>query len=191
MPPAAAIAAYAFNEATGSWEELPPMITPCEGAASCVIGNELFLAGGYGPYRHEMSHAFDRLQIYDIVARTWRFGAPIPEPWSSDWEVKGLVVDGKFFVMHLLKGTGLRITPATLVHDPSSDTWASESDEPWREEFRGIRNACVHEGRLVVFTRNGVFERATDGSLSSCEDRWPEDRWHYAAFSVCESVILG
>ena len=132
-----------------------------------------------------------RLQIYDIVARTWRLGAPIPEPWSRDWVVKGLVVDGKFFVMHLQKGIGLHITPATLVYDPPSDTWTRESDEPWREESWGIDNACVHNGRLVVFTRNGVFERATDGSLSSCEDRWPEERWHYVSWSVCESVLLG
>ena len=90
-----------------------------------------------------------------------------------------------------LKGMGTDITPATLVYDPPSDTWTLESDGPWREDFMGIRNACVYNGRLVVFTRNGVFERATDGSLSSCEDRWPEDRWNYVAFSVCESVLLG
>ena len=171
------------------------MITPCKAAASCVIGNELFLAGGYGPYREE-SRAFDRLQIYDIVARTWRLGATIPEPWSSDWEVKGLVVDGKFFVMHLQHRIGLHITPPTLVYDPPSDTWTLESDEPWREEeeqiiYYGIDNACVHNGRLLVFTWNGVYERATDGSWSSSEDRWPEERWRFVSSSVCESVLLG
>ena len=78
-----------------------------------------------------------------------------------------------------------------LVYDPVEDTWTVELREPWREERMRMLHACVHNGRMVVFTERGVFERATDGSLSSCEDRWPEDRWNYVAFSVCESVLLG
>ena len=63
----------AFNEATGSWEDLPPMPYACALAISGVIGNELFVAGGIG-------NNFDlsTLQIYDFTLRTWRLGAPLP-----------------------------------------------------------------------------------------------------------------
>ena len=37
---------HVFNEATGLWEDLPPMPHACMMAASGVIGNELFIAGG-------------------------------------------------------------------------------------------------------------------------------------------------
>ena len=48
---------HVFNEATGLWEELPPMPHACVWAASGVIGNELFIAGGYGYIR--VKHAAD------------------------------------------------------------------------------------------------------------------------------------
>ena len=65
---------HVFNEATGLWEELPPMPHACVWAGSGVIGNELFIAGGTG------ISELNTLQIYDIAARTWRLGAPLPIP---------------------------------------------------------------------------------------------------------------
>ena len=38
---------HAFNEATGLWEDLPSMPRVCCYGASGVIGNELFIAGGF------------------------------------------------------------------------------------------------------------------------------------------------
>ena len=39
---------HAFNEATGLWDNsLPPMPDPCMAATSGIIGNELFIAGGF------------------------------------------------------------------------------------------------------------------------------------------------
>ena len=37
---------FAFSEATGLWEALPPMPHSCELAASGVNGNQLYIAGG-------------------------------------------------------------------------------------------------------------------------------------------------
>ena len=103
----------------------------------------------------------------------------------------------------------------TLVYDPLSDTWTTVEWEPrllteqvhvardldaaksWDEcvrlgrgAFEREKHACVHNGRLVVFTAVGgytqAYERATDGSWwrtreSECD--------RYAR--VSESVLLG
>ena len=144
---------HVYSEATGLWEELPPMLHACVWAASGVIGSELFIADGEG---------LTTLQIYDIATRTWRVGAP-PQGWSNPGsgarKTKGVVVDGKLFLF------SSRLE-SPLVYDPQSNTWSEEAVP----EIHGssVLHACAHEGRIVVFLWNDeAFERAADGSWSS------------------------
>ena len=143
---------HVYSEATGLWEELPPMLHACVWAASGVIGSELFIADGEG---------LTTLQIYDIATRTWRVGAP-PQGWSNPGsgarKTKGVVVDGKLFLF------SSRLE-SPLVYDPQSNTWSEEAVP----EIHGssVLHACAHEGRVVVFLWNGkAFERAAGGSWS-------------------------
>ena len=52
----------------------------CANAASGVIGNQLFVAGGRGVNNEHLS----TLQIYDFTTRMWRLGEPLPRAdcWS-------------------------------------------------------------------------------------------------------------
>ena len=60
-----------------------------------------------------------------------------------------------------------------------------------------VQCACVHNGRLVVFTGRGgrggehrwAYERATDGSWSSSESEYGWGDYRYTF--VSESVLLG
>ena len=131
----------------------------CANAASGVIGNELFIAGGaregHAPYGADNAVATRTLQIYDITTRTWRFGALVP--YLCYW-TKGVVVDDKLFVF----GTA-DPRHGMLAYDPQSDTWSEEA-----VPFNGIvEHACAHKGRVVVFLRNSMaFERGADGAWS-------------------------
>ena len=136
---------HVFNEATGLWEDLPPMPHACMGAASGVIGNELFIVGGFNT-----QGLLRTLQIYDIATRTWRVGAPLPEIRGG---ASGVVVDGKLFLIN-------NPQQRTLVYDPQSNTWTEEAAPPaWF-------HACAHEGRVFAFRRSdgAAYSRATDGS---------------------------
>ena len=84
---------------------------------------------------------------------------------------------------------GLAVDAGILVYDPVEDTWTVE-DLPWNADLSGgINDACVHNGRLVVFTGHGgstwAYERATDGSWSSSKYKC---EWNAL---VSESVLLG
>ena len=163
---------YSFNEATGLWDDLPPMLHACEGAASGVIGNELFIAGGYHDPDDSGNPA--TLQIYDIPSRRWRLGAALPEPRM--WTI-GVVADGKFFVIDRFPSRDL------LVYDSQSETWTQEAAVT---NSYTVRSACAHKGRLVVFLSNGTAcERANDGSWS------PYEVAEARVAHVAESVILG
>ena len=146
-----------FNVATGLWGDLPPMPQVFTLAASGVIGNQLFVAGGRA---HEdfidMNNSLSTLQIFDFTTRTWRLGAPMP---TARTESIGVVVDGKLFVITSGADT-------MLVYDPQSDTWAIESDIPYADSAVG--HACAHNGRVIVFLTSGeAFERAAAGTWSA------------------------
>ena len=166
---------HVFNEATGSWEELPPMPHACVWAASGVIGNELFIAGGTG------LSELNTLQIYDIAARTWRLGAPLPVVQiTGSKKPRGVVVDGKLFLF-------TRQIHRTLVYDPLYNMWTEEA-VPEGDFSVWYGGACAHEGRVFVIGRTGNFLRAADGSWSfsiRAEDGGDSRR------SVSGSVLLG
>ena len=164
---------HVFNEATGLWEDLPPMPHACMMAASGVIGNELFIAGG----SYNLQGQLRTLQIYDIATRTWRVGARPPE---NPGIANGVVADGKLFL--------IRSQQSTLVYDPQSTTWTTEEAAPFGGEF--VLYACAHEGRVFAFRRDGTaYSRATDGSWSLCTRA--VDREHPPSTCVSGSVLLG
>ena len=163
-----------FTEATGSWANLPPMPHAAAMAASGIIGNQLFVAGGY---------QLRTLQVYDIATRTWTLRAQLPE--ARAYGTHGVVLDGKLFLIHQHS--------RTLVYDPQSDTWTAEKyHTPWNwGDDEHQFHACVHEGQIVVFLMDGsAFKRAADGSWSSYRSRGQYQIRDEDTF-VCESVLLG
>ena len=163
-----------FTEATGSWANLPPMPHAATMAASGIIGNQLFVAGGY---------QLRTLQVYDIATRTWSLRAQLPE--ARAYGTHGVVLDGKLFLIH----QHFR----TLVYDPQADTWTMETyDTPWNWDGNEHQfHACVHKGHIVVFVADGsAFRRAADGSWFSFRPRGLYQIRDEDTF-VCESVLLG
>ena len=146
---------HAFNEATGLWEDLPSMPEVCCYGASGVIGNELFIAGGFNFSAGDLT----TLQIYDIAARTWRLGPPLPDERtrSGTSQLHGVVLDGKLFVVPS-RGEPM------MVYEPESNSWTEEPEFPGYPEMGRIVHAFAHGGRLVVFPENGAaFWRTSDG----------------------------
>ena len=163
----------AFNETTGLWEELPRMPHGWCYAASAIIGNQLFIAGGQDS---------TTLQIYDIGSRTWRLGASIPDSRSP--YADAFVVEGKLCLIHVNPNNSL--LSSLLVYDPQANTWTEEAPMP----SLTTRLKCVHDGRLIVYQENGtVITRANDGSWFPYARTEPQTRWIYK--SVSGSVLLG
>ena len=140
----------AFNEATGLWEDLPPMPHACGFAASGVIGNQLFIAGGMttGDYNNQ---PLSTLQIYDFTTRTWRLGARLPR---TEIMACGIVVgDGKLYLVS-------SDAYSMRAYDVQSNTWTDLVRPPWQD--CNVMHAFAHNGSIVVVYANGTaFHRGT------------------------------
>ena len=168
---------HAFDETTGLWDDLPPMPHACARAASGVIGNELFIAGGRGVGDQPLS----TLQIYDFTTRTWRLGPTLPH---AEYRAEGVVVgDGKLYLVRRLI-----TTRRMFVYDVQSNTWTEQS--PPLDEGGDVMYAFAHKRRIVVVYANGAaFHRGT----GSDPDWYPFDLGVTSGpdNGVSGSVILG
>ena len=182
---------HVFNETTDSWEELPPMPHATAFAASGVIGNELFVAGGRVWHTiNGTGHAEDlsTLQIYDFTTRTWRLGPPLPRRRCG---ACGIVVDGKLYlVSSKLSDIYYDGQSSTMVYDVQSNTWTELPDPPLGRFCAETLHAFAHNGSIVVVYANGTaFHRGT----GSDPDWYPFDLGVTSGpdHGVAESVILG
>ena len=168
----------AFNEATGLWEDLPPMPHACGFAASGVIGNQLFIAGGMttGDYHNQ---PLSTLQIYDFTTRTWRIGQRLPR---TEIMACGIVVgDGR---LYLVSSNAYSMK----AYDVQSNTWTDLVRPPLQD--CNVMHAFAHNGSIVVVYANGTaFHRGT----GSDPDWYPFDLGVTSGpdHGVAESVILG
>ena len=181
---------HVFREATGLWEQLPPMPHACIFATSGIIGDCLYVAGGFIGHTPGNPGASDlsTLQIYDIASRTWRLGAPMDPRFRANYGGHGglRVLDGKLFVI------GMK---ALLFYDPQSNVWTVEQTElPWHDDMAEfsprVVSAFPHQGRIVVFLSNDTaFERDTDGSWSRYKVAKGSGFWYDMGGAA--SVLLG
>ena len=171
---------HAFNETTGLWEDLPRMPHVSTLAASGVIGNQLFIAGGIDGANQDLS----ALQIYDITARTWRLGAPLPRALYGAWGV--VVGDGKLYVV----SSRLSEVQCMLMYDVQSNTWTEQSLPP--QESGGLMHAFAHKGSIVaVYSSGSVYQ----GETGSDQNNWSRIHLDVAPGAVygalAGSVLLG
>ena len=82
-----------------------------------------------------------------------------------------------------------------FVYDPQAESW-TEKAVYWTEG-KELVHACVHNGRMVVFTKNGLVFEHIDGPLTDTGD---SPHWFPAGYGVdgrglirfvSESVLLG
>ena len=139
----------------------------------------------------------------------WAFsyaGKPLSHPRRPlDLDVNLIPVQVDVEVQRLLVGRRDRGLLRLLAGGGPHLKWVTT--ESWLRHFHDVEYACVHkgrivvfsdgevferhEGRIVVFSNPAVFERAPDGSWSSSEVE-ASIRGHGRSYrAVCESVLLG
>ena len=171
----------------------------CANAASGVIGNELFIAGGLGVGNEYLS----TLQIYDFTTRMWRLGVPLPHSTRC---ASGVVTDGKLYLVE----SKYSVFQSMMVLDVQSNTWTEQQGPPNQNAHgappplpgyggggygappphRINMNAFAHNGRIVTVNMNRTAFQCGSGSDPNWS-RFELDVVPGIIEGVAGSVILG
>lgn len=137
------------------WSTAGSFSTPRSLAAAVVIGEKLFMTGGYD------GNSLGTLEVYDPAHDNWAMRVPMPTPRHGS---AAGVIDGKLYVAGGSNGGYLNTLEA---YDPDTDSWTACAPMPTP---RAGSAGSVIEGKLYVAGgENGtalsdleVYDPATD-----------------------------
>lgn len=117
----------AFDPATRQWTALPPLPAPRSSHDAVVIGNELYVAGGWSLHGRESGDWHTNILVLNL-------DAPL-DGWTSidaPFERRALAtatLDGKLLVIGGI-GSSRNISTRVDVFDPATATWSRGPDYP-------------------------------------------------------------
>jgi N-acetylneuraminic acid mutarotase len=119
VPPAGAQSA---QFAAMRWRPIAPLPEPRAAAGAAVVGDRIYLVGGFDATRHELKAAY----AYDVAADGWRSIADLPTPREhlavTDYDGQVCAIGG-----HV--GNGIA-TSTVECYDPATDRWSTRPPLP-------------------------------------------------------------
>ena len=106
----------AYNPALDTWSVLPSMPTARVGPAAAVVGNKIYVIGGF---TRSTWSANSVMEVYDINSGQWSTGPSKPTPCS--W-ARATVWHGKIYVFG---GVGQGYLNVCEKYDPATNAWSS------------------------------------------------------------------
>jgi N-acetylneuraminic acid mutarotase len=152
-----------YDPARDKWTELPRPPTRRGAVAAGVIGNKLYVAGGFTSPEKDLA----LLEIYDFRTGRWHRG---PDMHVARDHSAGAVVDGKFYV---IGGRPLSLygdLGDTERYDPATRRWERLADLPLS---RSSISAATVGKRIVVF--GGEHGQIVNGEVDVLDTR--TGRW--------------
>jgi N-acetylneuraminic acid mutarotase len=168
-------------------EPLAPLLSVRQEHAVAVLGNEVFVVGGFTP------SATSSVEAYDPANDTWRSIAPFP---SVLHHANVAVVGERLFVAGFYVGSSFtEASGSVFEYDAALDGWTERAPLPAGTERA---SACVAalDGAIYLFggARNGSVAEASTSDPAS--DTWrelpqlPEPREHCAAGAIGGRIVI-
>lgn len=123
---------FEYDPLTNTWAIRTPMPTSRSMAGAGVIGNRLYVVGGW--IGADSNNSTNVLEVYDPITNSWASLAPAP---TARGEMATAVVGGKLYV------TGGRASCCVVqyanleVYDPLTNTWTTKAPIPQASEGPG------------------------------------------------------
>lgn len=132
-----------YDPASDSWRELTPPPTKRGAAAAGVIGDELYVAGGWNSTEGDLA----RLEIYNFGTGLWRRG---PDMQFARNHVVGTAAGGKFYALggHTELFIREEVFPYAERYDPVQNRWERLADLAHPRSGAGVADVG---DRVVVF----------------------------------------
>jgi uncharacterized repeat protein (TIGR03803 family) len=119
-----------------SWSTGAPVPVPVVNPAAAVLGNEIYLVGGY-----DSSGSLADVQIYNPTANTWSTGPSLPT--ATDTGAAAVVANELYFIGGSHGGV---YTNAVWAYSPTTKTWSAKAAMP-----------TGRNGLVVVVEKNIIY----------------------------------
>ena len=156
--------AACYDPVANAWTDLPPLPEPRSSHDVAVVGDTLYVVGGWNMLGHDGEDWCDTMVALDLgnLAAGWK---TVPQPFERRALIAA-VADGKLYVIGGF--TELEeISRRVDIFDPAAGSWSSGPDLPG-EPINGFAPAaCTVGGRIHVSVADGSVHR-----LAASGDRW-------------------
>lgn len=176
-----------FDPKTGEWEELPPMPVPRSSHDAVVIGDKLYVAGGWALGKASQWH--DSALVVDLSTSplTWK---QLPKPPFRRRALSLGRHEGKLYVVGGMQQKG-GPTTKVAVFDPSTEKW-SDGPKLNGKGMAGFGSSAFNVGgSLFVSTYDGKLQRlADDGTKWLHAKGLKEDRFFHRMLPYKDTLVL-
>ncbi|RPH80248.1 MAG: hypothetical protein EHM77_05165 [Planctomycetaceae bacterium] len=179
-----------FDPATGQWSELPPLPEPRSSFDAVVMGDHIYVMGGWGmagdakPVWHETAWKMDLTQNQP----SWTAIAKAP------FERRALALaahDGKLYGIGGMT-SGDETSLETDIYDPATDSWSTGPELVGDSGMTGFgASAFATGGDLYITTVTGSLQKlAKDGSAWTVVAEMPAGRFFHRMLPASESTFV-
>ncbi|HKZ94440.1 MAG TPA: DUF2341 domain-containing protein [Candidatus Bathyarchaeia archaeon] len=166
---------YEYDPATDSYTPKAPMPTPRTWAACAVVGNRIYLIGGY----RDTVGAVNANEAYDPATNSWTTQAPMPTGKYGGGREQP-VINGRIYVTH---GRSVEFYVSNYVYDPSTNSWEQKS--PAVHPRAGSAAAVINNKMYViggVVIREGEIPTGLNYNeqYDPATDTWIESPWNFS-----------
>ncbi|MEN1678353.1 MAG: hypothetical protein AAGJ46_02085 [Planctomycetota bacterium] len=156
-----------FDPAKGAWQELPPLPERRSSHDAVVIGDRLYVVGGWTLTGDSDGEWIDAAYSCDLTqpTPTWQ---PIAKPPFRRRAIAAAHLDGKLVVLGGMSEEA-KVSGAVFAYDPETDEWASLEELPGGGISGFGVSAWNHGGALYTSGMQGVVY-LLDSSTSSWQE---------------------
>jgi hypothetical protein len=155
-----------FDPETKTWTDLAPMPRPRSTHDAIVIGQTLYVSGGWCMEGEDGSPFLEDTLAFDLAQPEagWK---SIPQPFKRRALSVG-EAGGKLYVLGGLSGEGMNVESRVDIYDPKTETWSLGPNLPKAGRTDGFGTSAFNvDGRLYYSGSTGRIFR-----LSEAGDSW-------------------
>jgi hypothetical protein len=167
-----------FDPQSKKWDELPAMPSPRSSFDAVMLGDTMYVAGGWELRGSQESLWQETACAIDLSQPTLKW-QQLPPPLFQRRATSLGALDGKIFVIGGMQPDG-KVTTKTAIYDPAARRWSDGPKLPG-EDMEGFGTACCTAGqRLYVSTISGKL-LCLSGDRTSWQiiEQLPDDRFFH------------
>lgn len=153
-----------FDPATNQWTELPAMPEARSSFDAVVLGDKIYIMGGWALAGEGNTQWSDTAYAYDLTSADSKW-EKLPQPPFQRRALSAAYQGDRLFVIGGMQKQG-GPTRAVSIFDPDTGTWSAGPDLPGEDGMEGFGNSSFNVGGQICVTTYGghVYQLSEDGT---------------------------